>query len=94
MRNNKVSLPEENFKVESQLSKEVKDAAKTAISVAEGISILGMSAAGSAGSMVMRFTQILKVYNRLKYIGVHFGESLDKFLIAVGEIFSDSETSP
>lgn len=60
----------------------------------EGLSLLGLSSAGSSGSMVMRFTQILKVYNRLKYIGVHLGDSLDSFLIAIGEIFSDSETDP
>jgi hypothetical protein len=39
----------------------------------------------------MRFTQILKVYNRLKYIGVIYGERLDNFLSAIGEIFNDSE---
>ena len=94
VRNNKVALPEDKYKTKSDLALSIKDSAKVALAATEGLSLLGMSSAGSSGSMVMRFTQILKVYNRLKYIGVHFGESLDNFLIAIGEIFSDSETDP
>ena len=94
VRNNKVALPEDKYKTKSDLALSIKDSARVAMAATEGLSLLGMSSAGSSGSMVMRFTQILKVYNRLKYIGVDFGESLDNFLIAIGEIFSDSETDP
>ena len=51
-----------------------------------------MSAAGSGGFGVIRFTQVLKIYNRLKYIGVFFGETLDSFLVKLGELFPDSKT--
>lgn len=47
--------------------------------------------AGNSASKVMRFTQILKVYNRLKYIGVVFGERLENYLGMVGNFFKDSE---
>lgn len=94
VRNNKVALPEDKYKTKSGLALSIKDSARVALAATEGLSLLGMSSAGSSGSMVMRFTQILKVYNRLKYIGVHFGESLESFLTAIGEIFSDSETDP
>lgn len=40
---------------------------------------------------MMRATQILKVYNRLKYIGVEYGDKLDKYLELIGKIFPDSE---
>lgn len=49
-------------------------------------------AASNAGPAVMRFTQILKVYTRLRYIGVNYGEKLDKYLSDIGLIFNDSET--
>lgn len=58
---------------------------------AEGLAMVSF-AAGGAGPTVMRFTQILKVYTRLKYIGVNFGDGLDDYLTAIGEIFNDCET--
>ena len=94
VKNNKVSLPEDKYKTKSTLALSIKATANTVMAATEGLSLLGMSSAGSSGSTVMRFTQILKVYNRLKYIGVHFGDSLESFLLAIGEIFSDSETDP
>jgi hypothetical protein len=56
----------------------------------EALAMVGM-AAGPAGAAVMRFTQILKVYNRLKYIGVGYGKRLDDYLTTIGQIFNDSE---
>lgn len=94
VKNNKVALPEDKYKTKSELALSIKESTRVALATTEGLSLLGMSSAGSSGSMVMRFTQILKVYNRLKYIGVHFGDNLDDFLTAIGEIFSDSETLP
>jgi hypothetical protein len=60
---------------------------------AEALGLLGFFA-GNSAAKVMRFTQILKVYNRLKYIGVIFGERLENFLGMVGNFFKDSEENP
>jgi hypothetical protein len=48
-------------------------------------------ASGAGGVAVMKATQILKVYNRLKYIGVQYGERLDAYLELIGQVFPDSE---
>lgn len=53
-----------------------------------GALLIGIS---SEGSSIMRFIQILKVYNRLKYIGVFFGDNLQQVLNTIGNIFTDSE---
>ena len=60
---------------------------------AEALGLLGFFA-GNSASKVMRFTQILKVYNRLKYIGVIFGERLESYLGTIGNFFKDSEENP
>jgi hypothetical protein len=52
-----------------------------------------MLGGGSAGPL-LRATQILKMYNRLKYVGVNFGDKLDTLLTYIGRIFSDSVTEP
>jgi hypothetical protein len=56
----------------------------------EGVTTLNMLS-GSGGGPLLRATQILKVYNRLKYIGVQYGDKLDNYLYLIGQIFPDSE---
>lgn len=90
VKNNKVILPGNEYETENPFLLKLRAAAGAAMTGTEGLSLLGMGTAGSSGAMVMRFTQILKVYNRLKYIGVNFGDNLDTYLTAIGEIFSDS----
>lgn len=89
--NNKVELPGNPYESNNKFVLMIKDAARGVATATDGLSLLGMGTAGSSGAMVMRFTQILKVYNRLKYIGVEFGVNLDAYLTAIGEIFTDSQ---
>lgn len=65
--------------------------AQGAVVAVEGIAAISMLAGGNAGPL-LRATQILKMYNRLKYVGVNFGGRLDKLLEYIGRIFSDSVT--
>ena len=88
--------PNKNSKVNPYLRSDFEiqmgNIAEIVLQTTEGLALLGMSLGGStASSTVMRFTQILKVYNRLKYIGVNFGYSLDQVLESIGKIFNDSE---
>ena len=64
--------------------------AGAAVSSVEGVTTLSMLSGGGGGPL-LRATQILKVYNRLKYIGVEYGEKLDSYLDLIGQIFPDSE---
>ena len=65
--------------------------AQGAVAAVEGIAAISMLTGGNAGPL-LRATQILKMYNRLKYVGVNFGDRLDKLLVYIGRIFSDSVT--
>lgn len=90
--NKNIEAPENPYKTTGEFSGISSTTASAILASTEGLSLLGMSAAGSGGFGVIRFTQVLKIYNRLKYIGVYFGENLDTFLVKLGEIFPDSET--
>lgn len=92
IQNKNVVIPANPYKTKGEFSGISSAAASAVLASTEGLSLLGMSAAGSGGFGVIRFTQVLKIYNRLKYIGVFFGETLDKFLVNLGELFPDSET--
>jgi hypothetical protein len=67
--------------------------AGAAVSSVEGVTTLSMLSGGGGGPL-LRATQILKVYNRLKYIGVQYGEKLESYLNLIGQIFPDSEDDP
>jgi len=54
----------------------MQQAATVLVKGAGALTFIGF-AAGDSASSVMKFAQILKVYNRLKYIGVNFGDNLD-----------------
>ena len=92
VKNQNVELPENPYKSTGTYQGISAQMVSSVLASTEGLSILGMSAGGSAGFSVIRFTQVLKVYNRLKYIGVFFGESMENFLTSLGELFPDSET--
>ena len=63
---------------------------RVANTAAETVTIVGFFAGGAACD-VMRFSQILKIYTRLRYIGVYFGTRLTEFLEQFSETYNDSE---
>lgn len=66
---------------------------RVANTAAETVTFIGFFAGGAACD-VMRFSQILKIYTRLRYIGVFFGERLTDFLEQLSEAYNDSEREP
>lgn len=60
---------------------------------ATGTVTVAAALGGSAAAPFIRFIQILKIFNRLRYININFGNILGGFLGAISEMHSDDIAS-